>query len=91
VAGAYTRTDRAMKLLDWQPHYGIAEGIRHSLRWEAIRDGSLHLAEVVQASGPSGALCWRPLPARRMLARSWRDRRNLPWPLVGDDAAVAHR
>ena len=38
VAGAYTRTGRARKLLDWQPRYGIAEGIRHSLQWAAIRD-----------------------------------------------------
>jgi UDP-glucose 4-epimerase len=38
VAGAYTRTDRAAKLLDWQPQYGIADGIRHSLQWAAIRD-----------------------------------------------------
>ena len=38
VAGAYTRTDRATKLLDWQPRYEIAEGIRHSLQWAAIRD-----------------------------------------------------
>ena len=38
VAGAYTRIDRARKLLDWHPQYGIAEGIRHSLQWAAIRD-----------------------------------------------------
>lgn len=38
VAGAYTRTDRAAKLLDWQPQYDIADGIRHSLQWAAIRD-----------------------------------------------------
>jgi UDP-glucose 4-epimerase len=46
VAGAYTRTDRAAKLLGWQPQYGIADGIRHSLQWAAIRDevlsGPLH-------------------------------------------------
>ena len=38
VAGAYTRIDRATKLLDWHPRYGIAESIRHSLQWAAIRD-----------------------------------------------------
>ena len=38
VAGAYTRTDLATKLLDWQPQYEIAEGIRHSLQWVAVRD-----------------------------------------------------
>ena len=38
VAGAYTRIDRATKLLDWHPQYGIAESIRHSLQWAAIRD-----------------------------------------------------
>jgi UDP-glucose 4-epimerase len=37
VAGAYTRTERAAKLLDWQPQYGIADGIRHSLQWAAVR------------------------------------------------------
>ena len=41
VAGAYTRTERAAKLLDWQPQYGIADGIRHSLQWAAIRDEML--------------------------------------------------
>jgi UDP-glucose 4-epimerase len=38
VAGAYTRTDRATKLLEWQPQYGIAAGISHSLQWATIRD-----------------------------------------------------
>ena len=41
VAGAYTRIDRAMELLDWQPQYEIAESIRHSLQWAAIRDDVL--------------------------------------------------
>ncbi len=41
VAGAYTRIDRAAKLLDWHPQYGIAESIRHSLQWAAIRDERL--------------------------------------------------
>lgn len=38
VAGAYTRVDRATKLLDWLPRYGSADGIRHSLQWAAVRD-----------------------------------------------------
>jgi UDP-glucose 4-epimerase len=38
VAGAYTRVDRARRLLEWRPHYDIADGIRHSLQWAAIRD-----------------------------------------------------
>jgi UDP-glucose 4-epimerase len=38
IAGAYTRVDRARQLLDWQPRYGIAEGIRHALQWASIRD-----------------------------------------------------
>ena len=38
VAGAYTRVDRARRLLDWTPQYDIHDGIRHSLQWAAIRD-----------------------------------------------------
>jgi UDP-glucose 4-epimerase len=38
VAGAYTRTDRARRLLGWHAQYSIAEGIKHSLQWAAIRD-----------------------------------------------------
>jgi UDP-glucose 4-epimerase len=38
IAGAYTRIDRAGRLLGWQPQYDITEGIRHSLQWAAIRD-----------------------------------------------------
>jgi UDP-glucose 4-epimerase len=41
VGGAYTRIDRARQLLDWQPQYGIAESIRHSLQWASIRDAVL--------------------------------------------------
>jgi UDP-glucose 4-epimerase len=37
VAGAYTRTERAVRMLDWQPKYSIADGIRHSLQWAARR------------------------------------------------------
>jgi UDP-glucose 4-epimerase len=35
--GAYTRIDRAVRLLGWRPQYDIADGIRHSLQWAAIR------------------------------------------------------
>ena len=38
VAGTYTRSDKARRYLGWQPRYSIAEGIRHSLDWAAIRD-----------------------------------------------------
>ncbi|NUP02730.1 MAG: UDP-glucose 4-epimerase GalE [Nonomuraea sp.] len=41
VAGAYTRGDRARRLLDWQARYSIEEGIRHSLEWAALRDSRL--------------------------------------------------
>ena len=41
VVGAYTRIDRARRLLDWRPQYDITEGICHSLQWAAIRDGVL--------------------------------------------------
>ena len=41
IAGAYTRIDRAVRLLDWRPQYDVAEGIRHSLQWEASRDDIL--------------------------------------------------
>ena len=37
IAGAYTRIDRARQMLDWQPRYGVPEGIRHSLQWASIR------------------------------------------------------
>ncbi|GAB2746037.1 UDP-glucose 4-epimerase GalE [Kitasatospora kifunensis] len=41
VAGAYTRSDRAKRLLGWQPQLSLAEGIRDSLRWAEIRDERL--------------------------------------------------
>ena len=41
VAGAYTRSDRAKRMLGWEPRFSIAEGIRHSLQWAAIRDDVL--------------------------------------------------
>jgi UDP-glucose 4-epimerase len=41
VPGAYTRSDRARRLLGWQPRFTIADGIEDSLRWAAIRDDFL--------------------------------------------------
>lgn len=41
VAGAYTRSDRAERLLHWAPKHGIADGIRDSLRWAEVRDSRL--------------------------------------------------
>jgi UDP-glucose 4-epimerase len=38
VAGAYTRIGRAERLLGWRPQYDLADGIRHSLQWAALRD-----------------------------------------------------
>jgi UDP-glucose 4-epimerase len=49
VAGAYTRIDRARRLLDWTPRYDIHDGIRHSLQWAAIRD------EVLSGAAAAGA------------------------------------
>ncbi|MEW1660774.1 UDP-glucose 4-epimerase GalE [Streptomyces sp. NPDC093707] len=37
VAGAYTLTDRAGKLLDWYPRLSVEDGIRHSLEWASKR------------------------------------------------------
>jgi UDP-glucose 4-epimerase len=41
VAGAFTRSDRAQRLLNWGPRYSIADGIADSLRWSAVRDSIL--------------------------------------------------
>jgi UDP-glucose 4-epimerase len=37
VAGAYTRIDRARRLLGYEPQFTLEDGIRHSLQWAAIR------------------------------------------------------
>ncbi len=50
IAGAYTRADRAKRLLDWQARCDITEGIRHSLQWAAIRDEVLR-----DDAAPAGA------------------------------------
>lgn len=41
VAGAYTRSDRAARLLGWRAERSIEDGIRDSLRWAEIRDSVL--------------------------------------------------
>jgi UDP-glucose 4-epimerase len=41
VAGAYTRSDRARRVLAWQPRFSLADGIRDSLRWAELRDTRL--------------------------------------------------
>jgi hypothetical protein len=41
TVGAYTRIDRAERLLNWRPQYDILEGVRHSLQWAAVRDDVL--------------------------------------------------
>jgi UDP-glucose 4-epimerase len=41
VAGAYTRIDRARRLLGWEPRFSIDEGIRHSLEWAEVRRSRL--------------------------------------------------
>ncbi len=41
VVGAYTRSDRARRVLGWQPRFSLADGIRDSLRWAEIRDARL--------------------------------------------------
>jgi UDP-glucose 4-epimerase len=41
VAGAFTRSDRARRVLGWQPEHSLADGIRDSLRWAAVRDQRL--------------------------------------------------
>ncbi|MFB6557779.1 MULTISPECIES: UDP-glucose 4-epimerase GalE [unclassified Streptomyces] len=38
VVGAYTRSDRAERLLGWRAAYSIVDGIRHSLQWATVRD-----------------------------------------------------
>ncbi|GGV90188.1 UDP-glucose 4-epimerase GalE [Streptomyces gelaticus] len=51
AAGAYTRSDRAERLLGWRPLHSLAEGIRHSLEWAAVRKDVLD--GPAQARGPA--------------------------------------
>ncbi|MFJ9522003.1 UDP-glucose 4-epimerase GalE [Kitasatospora sp. NPDC101801] len=46
VAGAFTRSDRSKRLLDWEPRFSIEEGIRDSLRWAEVRDERLGLTDL---------------------------------------------
>ncbi|MFJ4947071.1 UDP-glucose 4-epimerase GalE [Streptomyces sp. NPDC088760] len=41
AAGAFTRSDRAKRLLGWEPRHSIADSIRSALRWAEIRDERL--------------------------------------------------
>ncbi|WP_101783664.1 UDP-glucose 4-epimerase GalE [Nonomuraea indica] len=41
VAGAYTRSDLAERLLGWRARHSVEEGIRHSLEWARVRDSRL--------------------------------------------------
>ncbi|MCP2334816.1 UDP-glucose 4-epimerase GalE [Actinomadura rupiterrae] len=41
VAGAYTQSDRAARLLGWKPQLSIADGIADSLKWVRVRDTRL--------------------------------------------------
>ena len=52
TVGAYTRIDRARRLLGWQPQYDVTEGIRHSLQWAAIRDEVLSGESARRLSSP---------------------------------------
>ncbi|GHG80437.1 UDP-glucose 4-epimerase GalE [Streptomyces griseocarneus] len=38
VAGGYTKSDRAQRLLGWTPQLSLEEGIRSSLDWIPVRD-----------------------------------------------------
>ena len=49
-AGAFSRSDRARRLLGWTPEYSIEEGIEHSLQWASLRDSILvRLAKLCRA------------------------------------------
>jgi UDP-glucose 4-epimerase len=61
VAGAYTRIDRAERLLGWRPQYDITEGIRHSLQWAALRDQVLSGEPAPRISPPER---WSGAPPR---------------------------
>jgi UDP-glucose 4-epimerase len=41
VAGAFTRSEKAPRVLGWQPQFSLADGIRDSLRWAEVRDTRL--------------------------------------------------
>ena len=62
IAGAYTRSDRARRLLGWQPQYDTTEGIRHALQWAAIRGEVLS----EDAAPWLGATRWHTLAAEML-------------------------
>lgn len=41
VVGAYTRSDKAQRVLGWKAQHTISDGIRDSLRWVEVRDSRL--------------------------------------------------
>ncbi|MFD7866017.1 hypothetical protein [Streptomyces sp. NPDC059783] len=41
VAGGYTTSDRAARLLGWEPGRSLEDGIRSALDWIAVRDERL--------------------------------------------------
>jgi UDP-glucose 4-epimerase len=38
VCGCYCCGDKAARLLGWRPRYGVRDGLRHAMQWEAVRD-----------------------------------------------------
>jgi len=41
VAGAFSRSDRAKRLLGWEPQLSLGDGISDSLRWAGVREARL--------------------------------------------------
>jgi UDP-glucose 4-epimerase len=54
-AGTYTRSDRARRLLGWEPTLSLAEGIQHSLQWAELRDSVLGPADDAELT-PAGRI-----------------------------------
>lgn len=50
-AGTYTRSDRARRLLGWEPTLSLQEGIQHSLQWAELRDSVLGPDDELAAAG----------------------------------------
>jgi UDP-glucose 4-epimerase len=38
VMGCYCCADKAARLLGWRPTFGVHDGLRHAMQWEAVRD-----------------------------------------------------
>ena len=60
IARAYTRIDRAERLLGWRPQYDITDRIRHSLRWAR---SVTRPCPVTRLRGSSGSVLWSADPA----------------------------